>query len=101
MLRILMEKYRKKKKDLHMVFIDLEKAYDSIPRYIIWESLEKKGISQSYFDIIRDIYDGTTTNIQTPVGITRSIPVRVGLHQGSTVSPFLFAIIIYELSKSI
>ncbi|XP_057550451.1 uncharacterized protein LOC130828482 [Amaranthus tricolor] len=72
-----MEKYRKKKKDLHMVFIDLEKAYDSIPRYIIWESLEKKGISQSYFDIIRDIYDGTTTNIQTPVGITRSIPVRV------------------------
>ena len=37
-----MEKYREKKKDLHMVFIDLEKAYDSILRYIIWESLEKR-----------------------------------------------------------
>ena len=96
-----MKKYRERKKDLHMVFIDSEKAYDSIPRYTIWESLEAKGVSWSHIEAIRDMYNRASTNIQTPVGITKSFSVRVGLHQGSTLRPFLFAVIIDELSKSI
>ena len=62
-LRRLMEKYRERKKDLHMVFIDMEKAYDSIPRGIKWDSLKARGISQRYIEVIRDMYDRVSTNI--------------------------------------
>ena len=64
-----MEKYRETKKDLHMVFIVLEKDSDNIPRYTIWENLEPKGFSRSHIEATRDMYNGASTNIQTPLGL--------------------------------
>ena len=44
------------------------------------------------------MYDNVSTTIQTPVG---PFSVKVGLHQGSTLSPFIFTVIMEEISKSI
>ena len=42
LLKCIMEKYKEARKDLHIVFIDLEKAYDRIAKEVMWWVLEKK-----------------------------------------------------------
>nr|XP_043616061.1 uncharacterized protein LOC122587978 [Erigeron canadensis] len=68
--RTLMEKYRERQKALHCAFLDLEKAYDSVPRELIWRTLQAKGLTGKYFSVIRDMYDRTRTGVRTPVGNT-------------------------------
>ena len=48
-----------------MIFVDLEKAYDRVPRYIIWWELRKKNVGEEYINIIQDMYGGCTTSVRT------------------------------------
>ena len=64
-----------------MLFIDLEKAYDSIPRGIIQDSLKARGISQKYIEAILQSIDQHSN---------MSIQIKVGLHQRLALSHFIF-----------
>ena len=47
------------------------------------------------------MYDGTTTTVRSAARLTEEFKVGVGLHQGSALSPFLFAIIMDQLTEDI
>ena len=57
--------------------------------------------SECYIKIIKDIYDGAATTVRSAAGLTEEFKLGVGLHQGSALSPFLFAIIIDRLTEDI
>ena len=90
-LRVLMEKYRECQKELHCMFEDLEKAYDKVPREEMWYCMRKFGLAEQYVRIVQDMYDDSRTPVRYAVGVTKGFEVKVGLHQGSALSPCLFA----------
>ncbi|KAK3548709.1 hypothetical protein QTP70_017261, partial [Hemibagrus guttatus] len=100
-LRILMEKYRDGQKELHCVFVDLEKAYDRVPREELWYCMRKSGVVEKYVRVVQDMYERSRTVVRCAVGQTEEFNVEVGLHQGSALSPFLFAIVMDQLSEEV
>ena len=54
----------------HMVFIDLEKAYDKVPRNVMWWALEKHKIPTKYITLIKDMYKDATMFVRTCDGNT-------------------------------
>ena len=81
-----MECYRDRKRDLHMVFIDLEKAYDRVAREALWRYLEKKSMLVEHTRAIRDMYAGVRTRVRTVIGDMEDFPINIGLNQGSALS---------------
>jgi hypothetical protein len=65
LIRQLMERCREQKKDLHMIFIDLEKAYDKVSRNVMWWALQKHKVSSKYITLIKDMYDNMTETLMT------------------------------------
>ena len=59
---------------------------------------EGEGVPEKYVMIVQDMYVGARTRVKNSVGLTDKIPVGVGLHQGSSLSPYLFAMIMAVLA---
>ncbi|KAK3535993.1 hypothetical protein QTP70_023721, partial [Hemibagrus guttatus] len=66
-LRILMEKYRDGQRELHCVFVDLEKVYDRVPREELWYCMRKSGVAEKYVRVVQDMYERSRTVVRCAV----------------------------------
>ena len=90
--RQLVEKSREHNTPLFVLFVDLRKAYNSVPSSALWQVLEKCGIPPRMLSVIRSLHNGMYAAVRTGGGTTDKISVTSGLRQGCTLAPSLFNI---------
>jgi hypothetical protein len=84
---------------LYWCFVDLKKAFDSIPRELLFQVLKKVGVPPHYLKVLTALY--TDTEAQVKIGGTRSrsFGIQAGVRQGCVLSPLLFIIFLGEVMK--
>ena len=73
-----------------LTFIDLKKAYDSVPRHAMWLALEKLGVPEQTIRLIRSFHDNMRARVRLEGMMLEEIQVRNGLRQGCCMAPVLF-----------
>ena len=84
---------------VHMCFVDLEKAFDRVPRDILWRVLREYGVGGSLLRAVRSLYDRSKSLVRIAGSKSDLFPVHVGLRQGCPLSPVLFIIFMDRISR--
>ena len=92
-VRRLQELGRKARVPLFLCFIDLQKAYDSVDRTLLWQVLARFGVPPKMLAVIREFHDGMRACVRNDNGVCSGrFDVAQGLRQGCVLSPLLFNI---------
>ncbi len=95
--RLLNEVHGKRKRKFNLL-VDLQKAYDSVDREILWRILKKRCKSQqerSLLELIMKLHNNSTTQVGS-----HNMSAEMGLPQGSILSPVLFNVYLEEALKT-
>ena len=96
-LKEIITKTLEKKRTAHFAFIDLEKAFDTVPRTKIWESLHTRRVSSKMIRIIQSLYKNTVNCVISKNSISDKFTTNEGLRQGGVMSPLLFIIFMDDI----
>ena len=79
--------------------MDLEKAFDRVPRAVLWWAMRKVGVDEWIIRTVQAMYSNAGSKVRVGSSYSEPIDVSVGVHQGSVLSPLLFIIVMEALSR--
>ena len=91
-IRQLQEKSREQGQPLYACFVDLEKAFDSVPREALWVVLAKLGCTDKFVRMIRLLHDDMRCCVNVQGEDSEFFTVSCGVKQGCVLAPTLFAL---------
>ncbi|CAN0553799.1 unnamed protein product, partial [Ectocarpus sp. 8 AP-2014] len=93
-LRIIVEQSNEWQTPVHLLFVDFERAFDSLDRDMMWTVLGSFGIPDKLLVIIQSMYRDATCRVAHRGILGREFNVASGVKQGCILSPLLFLLVL-------
>ena len=84
-----LQKSKEQNRPLHMAFIDLTKAYDTVNRQALWQLLFRYGVPWKLVAIIRSLHEGMNGMVRIKGELSEPFNISNGLRQGCVIAPNL------------
>ncbi|UYV84141.1 hypothetical protein LAZ67_X001306 [Cordylochernes scorpioides] len=88
---------RRKRGKLYVFFVDLTKAFDTVPHDLLWQKLQKMGISNKFVMLIKNFYQEAKITIRWKGQYSSNVKINSGVLQGESLSPLLFILYMADL----
>jgi len=96
-LRIICQRRKFENKDTYLAFLDLKKAYDSVPIYNVLMKIHHLGIRGKCYNFIENLYLSSKACVRVDGQLSESFNIKKGVHQGCPLSPILFNLFINDI----
>jgi hypothetical protein len=100
-LRIVIEQCIESASRLYTVFVDFEKAFDSINREVMWKEVKCYGVPTQIVSLIKKTYQGYAGRVVHEGRVSEPILVQSGVRQGCSLSPTMFLIVIDAVMQNV
>ena len=98
-LRQMAEKRLEVQGSMALGFVDLDKAFDPVPREMVMATLRWMGVPEAEVTMVEGMYEKTTARVVVGEGASEEFEVKIGLRQGSVLSPLLFIAVLELISR--
>ena len=96
--RQLQEKCCEQHQDIHLAFVNLTKAFDTVNRDLLWNILRQFGCPPTLIAILQQFHTGMCAQIVMAGSQSSSFPVEVGVKQGSVLAPIISNLLIVAIT---
>ena len=99
MLKSLIDKQKQTHGKLYCCFVEFKKAFDTVPRGLLWQVLETLGIRGPILDCINSLYSHDSAAVRNQEGISDIFDCLMGVKQGCPLSATLFGLFVDGLEQ--
>jgi ribonuclease HI len=94
-----LEDAQQQRQNMYLLQIDFSEAFDTINHDKLIQIMGDLGYPAQAVKVVKDLYTGATTSVQTPYGPTAPVSINRGTIQGDSLSPYLFIIYMEPLLR--